>query len=84
VVHPDHATHRSGLEVDVRPVRKDGQRLPCSIYDAQYDKAATVKLIDLFRKYAQLKVVLFNDLSIPHVLRAKGHHDHFHVQLIGA
>jgi murein endopeptidase len=84
VVHPDHATHRSGLEVDVRPVRKDGQRLPCSIYDAQYDKAATAKLIDLFRKYAQLKVVLFNDLSIPHVLRAKGHHDHFHVQLIGA
>jgi hypothetical protein len=28
--------------------------------------------------------VLFNDLSIPHVVRAKGHHDHFHVQLIGA
>lgn len=79
--HPDHMTHRSGLEVDVRPVRKDGRRLPCSIHDAQYDRAATAKLIDLFRRNAVLKVVLFNDLLIPHVTPAKRHSDHFHVQL---
>ncbi|ALK95314.2 hypothetical protein AM586_02430 [Massilia sp. WG5] len=84
VKHPDHATHRSGLEVDVRPVRKDGRRLPCSIHDAQYDREATTKLIALFRKNAALKVVLFNDLAIPHVTPAKGHHDHFHIQLLGA
>lgn len=84
IKHPDHATHRSGLEADVRPVCKDGRRLPCSMYDAQYDRAATAKLIDLFRKNAALQLVLFNDLSIPHVIQAKGHHDHFHVQLFGA
>jgi hypothetical protein len=54
------------------------------MYDAQYDRAATAKLIDLFRKNAALQLVLFNDLSIPHVIQAKGHHDHFHVQLFGA
>ena len=26
--HKDHRTHRSGLEVDVRPLRKDGLHLP--------------------------------------------------------
>jgi murein endopeptidase len=84
VKHPDHATHRSGLEVNVRPLRKDGLRLPCTIHDAQYDREATAKLIDLFRKNGMLKIVLFNDLSIPHVTQAKGHNDHFHVQLFGA
>jgi murein endopeptidase len=84
VKHPDHATHRSGLEVDVRPVRKDGRRLPCSIHDAQYDRAATAKMIDLFRRNATLRFVLFNDLLIPHVTPAKRHSDHFHVQLRGA
>lgn len=84
IKHPDHTTHRSGLDVDVRPVRKDGRRLRCSIHEAQYDREATAKLISLFRRNAVLKIVLFNDLSIPHVTPAKGHYDHFHVQLPGS
>lgn len=82
IKHPDHATHRSGLEVDVRPLRKDGRRLPCAIHDNQYDRVATAKLIELFRRNAAVKYVLFNDLAIPLVTMAKGHYDHFHVALL--
>lgn len=82
IKHPDHATHRSGLEVDARPLRKDGRRLPCAIHDNQYDRVATAKLIELFRRNAAVKYVLFNDLAIPLVTMAKGHYDHFHVALL--
>lgn len=81
--HPDHNTHRSGLEVDIRPVRKDGRRMPCSIYSSDYDRAATAKLIGLFNDAANVRHVLFNDAKIANVRHAGGHNDHFHVALIG-
>lgn len=79
----DHASHLDGLQVDVRPVRKDGLELPVSWTDYQYDKEATARLIGLFRTFAPVKSVLFNDTSIPFVKIAKGHDDHFHVALRG-
>jgi penicillin-insensitive murein endopeptidase len=81
VRHPDHATHRSGLEVDIRLLRKDGRQLPCLIRDAQYDRAATAKLVKLFLGVGYVRKVLFNDLSIAGVTPAKGHDNHFHVAL---
>jgi penicillin-insensitive murein endopeptidase len=79
----DHASHLNGLQVDIRPLRKDGHEKPVVWTDRQYDKEATVKLIELFRTFAPVKSVLFNDTSIPFVKWTKGHDDHFHVGLIG-
>lgn len=79
----DHASHLNGLQVDVRPVRKDGLEIPVTWMDRQYDKEATAKLIELFRTFSPVKKVLFNDTSIPFVHRADHHDDHFHVALIG-
>lgn len=79
--HADHATHRSGLEMDVRPLRKDGRQLPCSFRQAEYDRELTARLIQLFVRNPVVKTVLFNDISIPGVRAYKGHDDHFHVQL---
>ena len=79
----DHGSHLNGLQVDVRPVRKDGLETPVSWSDRQYDREGTAKLIELFRSFAPVKFVLFNDTSIPFVKMAKGHDDHFHVALIG-
>lgn len=81
VRHPDHKTHRSGLEVDIRPIRKDGKRLPCCISDHQYDWDATKKLIEIFLSSHYVKRILFNDSSIVGVRYAKGHDNHFHVDL---
>lgn len=79
--HPDHASHESGLEIDIRPLRKDGRREPCMINSSDYDREGTAKLIALFNADPSVRMVLFNDGAIPHVRRAKGHSNHFHVAL---
>jgi murein endopeptidase len=79
----DHDSHLDGLQVDVRLIRKDGLEMPVTWKEHQYDKEATSKVIELFRAFAPVKFVLFNDTSIPFVKIAKRHDDHFHVALIG-
>jgi murein endopeptidase len=79
----DHSSHLDGLQVDIRPLRKDGLELPATWMDRQYDREATARLIELFRTFAPVKKVLFNDTSIPFVRPADHHDDHFHVSLIG-
>lgn len=82
VRHPDHKTHRSGLEVDIRPLRRDGKQLPCTISEAQYDRVATSRLIGMFFATGRVKQILFNDPAIRGVHAAKNHSNHFHVVLI--
>lgn len=80
---PDHASHKSGLDVDVRPLRKDGLEMPVLWSDPEYDKDGTVKLIELFRTFASVITVLFNGPDIPFVKKAIRHDNHFHVKLRG-
>jgi murein endopeptidase len=76
-----HKGHMSGLDVDVRPIRLDGRKMPCTYREHVYDREATAKLIALFRRYGDVKSVLFNDVRIPGVHGAKHHDDHFHVTI---
>lgn len=80
---PDHDSHRSGLEVDIRPLRKDCLEEPVRCWEAQYDGQATAKLIELFRTFAPVVKILFNDPDIPFVTKYAGHDDHFHIKLRG-
>ena len=79
----DHASHKNGLQLDVRPMRKDGQHQPVSFWEEQYDKAATAKLIELFRIYAPVIRIYFNGPDIPFVIPRAYHDNHFHVELRG-
>ncbi len=81
--HKDHRGHRNGLQVDMRALRKDGLERPVTWTDPQYDKDGTAKLIDLFRTFAPVTLILFNDTSIPFVRWAESHDDHFHLELMG-
>lgn len=79
-----HKSHKSGLEVDLRPIRKDKLRLPVkwqSIKD--YDRGATQKLIDIMWKTGLVKKVFFNDTAIVNANYMAGHDDHIHVEVIG-
>lgn len=77
-----HETHRSGLEVDVRPLRKDGRNDQVFWYQHDlYDHDATAKLVALFHAYPGVRTILFNDTSIPFVKPFKNHDHHFHVHL---
>lgn len=69
--------------MDVRPLRKDGLHLPVRWGEKQYDQAATAKLIELFRTFAPVVVVYFNDSGIPFVKPRLGHDNHFHIGLRG-
>lgn len=53
--------------------------MPVAWTERQYDKEATAKLIELFRTFAPVKKVFFNDTGILFVKWVEGHHDHFHV-----
>jgi murein endopeptidase len=43
--YDDHKSHQKGIEMDIRPVRKDklvGQEARVSRFDAAYDREATI------------------------------------------
>ena len=79
----DHSSHLDGLQVGIRPIRKDGLELPVRWTDRQYDREATAMLIERFRTLAPVKKILFADTSIPFAQWANHHDDHFHVALKG-
>jgi len=76
-----HHSHRSGLEVDIRPLRTDGKHQRVSYLEHEYDRAATAKLIDLFFQSGMVDLIFFNDKKIAKVKPLAGHNDHFHVQV---
>jgi murein endopeptidase len=78
-----HQGHQSGLDADIRPMRKDGLELPVRWMDEQYDHEATCKLISLFFESAIVSVIYFNDPKAPRVKPRFRHDDHFHVTVLG-
>ena len=82
-VFKPHASHRKGIDVDIRPLRKDGLPRPVTIYQAQYDREATCQLLELIRAQSKVKTILFNDpVLIKEGLCRKyaGHDNHLHVR----
>lgn len=85
-----HVTHQKGLEMDIRPVRKDtltGQEARLTRFDAAYDREATTLLIRLFARHMMVRTIYFNDTEVQksigggRVRSAIRHDDHFHVEI---
>jgi penicillin-insensitive murein endopeptidase len=76
-----HRGHKSGRDVDIRLVRKDGEEMPVTRFDAQYDQEATARLIGLLFESNIIDVIFFNDPMIPGVRPLGRHDDHFHVTI---
>jgi hypothetical protein len=84
---PGHESHARGLDVDIRPMRRDERqcRWGGSYRMASYDRAATRDLVRAIRAAApgHIKVIYFND---PVLIREgltrwyAGHDDHVHVR----
>lgn len=82
VPYPRHGSHKNGLQVDVRAIRRDGAHAGVTIFQRDlYDKAATSRLIGIFRSHPSVMSILFNDTDIPGVKAWVGHDDHFHVNI---
>ncbi|MFN4119070.1 penicillin-insensitive murein endopeptidase [Acidovorax sp.] len=81
VAFPPHKSHRNGLQVDIRPIRKDGSKQPVRWSSKDYDQAATQKLVDLIWQTGMVKKVGFNDPKIANATYMNGHDDHLHVEI---
>lgn len=80
---PPHTAHRLGRNIDIRPIRKDGQDKPVSYKSADYDRSATNVVIQEYLAHANVTKVIFNDSKISGVQGdgGTGHDDHFHVEI---
>lgn len=76
-----HASHKNGLQVDVRAIRKDGKRVGVWYTDSNYDLEATRILIAIFNAHPFVKKIFFNDSRIAGTLPRPYHNDHFHVEI---
>ncbi|MCM2566453.1 penicillin-insensitive murein endopeptidase [Janthinobacterium kumbetense] len=81
VVYHDHASHRSGKDVDVRLFRKDKMERAVTRFDTQYDRDATAQLIRIFFEFSFVQVIYFNDPTIPRIRPLIHHDDHFHITI---
>lgn len=79
---PPHVSHRSGLEVDIRPIRKDGLKQSVRWSSKEYDQVATQKLVNLIWQTGVVKKIGFNDPKIANATYMNGHDDHLHVEVI--
>ncbi|HRI63533.1 MAG TPA: penicillin-insensitive murein endopeptidase [Polyangium sp.] len=78
-----HGSHRRGVDVDIRPLRKDGQRLPVTITDPNYSRDRTKILVQTLLAQPNVSLILFNDTNIQGVRFYEGHHNHLHVRFEG-
>jgi peptidoglycan hydrolase-like protein with peptidoglycan-binding domain len=77
---PPHASHRRGIDVDIRPQRTDGTRVPVQIRDANYSQENTKKIVEELHKDENLSFIFFNDKKIDGVRFWAGHDNHLHVR----
>ena len=85
-VLPPHKSHQKGVDVDLRPLRRDGQNLPVDYQHAAYSQELTAQLVDVILAVDPAAKIFFND---PLLMRRKktaylsGHHNHLHVRFAG-
>lgn len=77
---PPHASHRRGIDVDIRPQRTDSARAPVNIRDPAYDRDRTRLVVQQLRRDENLALILFNDNKIEGVRFWEGHENHLHVR----
>lgn len=84
---PGHVTHEQGLDVDVRPMRRDAEQCARGVdrRSSAYDRGATRALVDAIRATARghVRLIYFNDPVLVAEGRTTwhiGHDDHLHIR----
>jgi LAS superfamily LD-carboxypeptidase LdcB len=83
---PPHKSHRTGLNVDVRPMRNDGKEDRVTYKLPQYSRALTQELVNVIRANGVLPVgtIFFNGPGVNGVKPLNGHDNHLHVIFTGS
>jgi peptidoglycan hydrolase-like protein with peptidoglycan-binding domain len=81
---PPHKSHRTGVDVDIRPMRSDKVEGRTNWKDSTtYSRELTRQLIQLIRTFYNVEMIFFNDpVLIMEKLskRWPGHDDHLHIR----
>jgi len=77
---PPHASHRRGIDVDIRPQRTDGEARAVYIGDPAYSRDNTRKIVEALHRDENLSFIFFNDKKIDGVRFWEGHDNHLHVR----
>jgi GH24 family phage-related lysozyme (muramidase)/peptidoglycan hydrolase-like protein with peptidoglycan-binding domain len=77
-----HASHETGRDVDMRPIRNDGTEGPLTWGQANYSRALTQELIDIIYANGVVKVnvIGFNDPGVQGCVNWVNHDNHLHVR----
>jgi hypothetical protein len=77
-----HCSHQCGIDVDLRPLRRDGIEGGVRWDSPAYSAELTGELVGLLHRNDVLPVefVLFNDRDLPGVRPYRNHDDHLHVR----
>jgi murein endopeptidase len=77
-------SHRQGVDVDLRPMRNDGQEGNTDWNANSYSQELTQALVDIIAANSPLPIqyIFFNDPDIRGVKPWPGHDDHLHVRFI--
>lgn len=81
---PPHKSHRTGLDVDIRPVRTDGENAAIAYTQQAYSQARSMDLLETIWRNAPVKLILFSDPVMVKAGLSKpfaGHDNHFHIRL---
>ena len=76
-----HASHRYGVDVDLRPMRNDGREGRVTIHQRAYSRTLTQHVIDLFVAELPVTHIFFNDRRTRHTQYWKNHDNHLHVRI---
>jgi hypothetical protein len=82
-VFKPHKGHRTGLEADIRPFRKDGSLVGVRWNQSAYSQDLTLRFVRLVRNTAPGVRIFFNDpdiVALDLTERVKGHDDHLHLR----
>jgi hypothetical protein len=77
-----HASHETGRDVDMRPIRNDGKEGPVKWWDSNYSGILTQELIDIIycNGIVRVKVIGFNDPNVQGCVNWNNHDNHLHVR----
>ena len=75
-----HASHRLGVDADIRPMRTSGEA-GVTRFDAAYSRTSTRALIQLFQAEVRIVYIFFNDANISGTTNWPNHDNHFHVRI---
>ena len=75
---PPHQTHRYGTDCDMRMLNRSAYAQSMTRWSSSYSRTYTAQLVYWMYKRGGVRVVYFNDTSIPGVRWCSGHDNHLH------